>query len=108
MRNLCSTSLTTWLNFSGVSGASTEAKLPPEVTAKALELRSELPDLELNELAEFKDGLLGLADSNSLVDSVSAIASIVTSIVVVLSTGDTREGDDGVISAQRFSVSPNL
>ena len=45
-----------------------------------------------------------MADEMSLEDSLSAI----TSIVVLDSTDGMREGDDGVISALKFSVSPNF
>jgi hypothetical protein len=47
---------------------------------------------------------LCLADGNSLEDSLSAI----TSIVEIVSMDGMREGDDGVISALKFSVSPNF
>ena len=91
--------MTTWLNFSGVRGARTEAKLPPEETAKALEPLSELLLKD-----ETGDERLRLADEISLEDSLSAI----TSIVALDSTDGMREGDDGVIAALKFSVSPNF
>jgi hypothetical protein len=47
---------------------------------------------------------LGLTDGDSLEDSLSAITSIVASIVAWVSMDGMREGDDGVISALRFSV----
>jgi hypothetical protein len=68
-------------------------------TVKALEPLSELL---LNE--ETGDERLCLADEIFLEDSLSAI----TSIVVVDSTDGMREGDDGVIAALKFSISPNF
>lgn len=70
--------------------------MPPEVVANALDLLSEL-SLKLYEAG---DALLRLADGNSL--------SEITLIVAGASIDEIGAGDNGVISALRFSVSPNF